>query len=312
MGADKTGSPGYQDFQPASPLLVELPADGLQVFPEAAGQVRPFQGKFDHGLQVAELVAHVVTLPLEGQAVHGLLPAQHLQGVGKLDLPSRPGPGLGKNGANARLNDVTPHYRQAGRGFLARRLFHQVVDAVHAGTLLDCVQNPVFAYILFGHFHYGNNGGLNLLVQVHQLLQAGLFAAHDVIAQKYGKRLVPDELPGAVNGVAQAQRFLLPHKINVGKLADILDQLEFRGLAGFLELHLQFHGPVEVVFNGPFVPAGYNQDVAYARGNGFLHYVLDCGLIHDWQHFLGLCLGGGQKPHPQAGRRYNSFPDPFQ
>jgi hypothetical protein len=56
-----------------------------------------------------------------------------------------------------------------------------------------------------------------------------------------------------------------------------------------------------MVFDGALVPAGDEDHVADAGVVGLFHRVLDQGLVHHRQHFLGLGLGGGEEARSQPG-----------
>ena len=60
---------------------------------------------------------------------------------------------------------------------------------------------------------------------------------------------------------------------------------------------------VEVVLDGGLAAAGDEQDLLDAVRNQFFDHVLHDGLARDGQHFLGLRLGGRQKPRPISRNR---------
>jgi hypothetical protein len=81
------------------------------------------------------------------------------------------------------------------------------------------------------------------------------------------------------------------------------------GLAAGLELAFELVGGVVVVLDGALVAAGHEDHVADARGVGLFHGVLDQRLVDHRQHFLGLCLGGGQKAGAKARNGEYSLAD---
>lgn len=64
-----------------------------------------------------------------------------------------------------------------------------------------------------------------------------------------------------------------------------------------------------MVFDGPLVATGNENQVGDAGGHGFFDGVLDQRLVDDGQHFLGHRLGGGQEARAHAGDGENGFTD---
>src|SRR2546421_7168134 len=117
------------------PLRLPRPAAAAQeVVQEPAqfrAQVGPLQCQLHRGPQVVELVARVVTAPLEDLAVDPFLEEQ-TDGVGELDLapPSRLHPLQGPEDGGG--EHVAPDDGQVGGRLLRRRLLHDVQDLHHA------------------------------------------------------------------------------------------------------------------------------------------------------------------------------------
>ena len=77
--------------------------------------------------------------------------------------------------------------------------------------------------------------------------------------------------------------------------ADPADHFRLIFLALFLEKAFERRRQIEMIFDGVLALAGHNDDVLDARRHALLGHVLDEWLVHDGQHFFGLCLGGRQK-----------------
>ena len=101
--------------------------------------------------------------------------------------------------------------------------------------------------------------------------------------------------------MAQAHGIALADVVDVAKVAGRLDGLELGGVALGLKGGFQRGNAVEVVLQRALVASGDHQDVVQADVDGFLHDVLDGGLVHDRKHFLRHGLGGGKEPGAEAG-----------
>ena len=94
--------------------------------------------------------------------------------------------------------------------------------------------------------------------------------------------------------MAQAQRLLLAHKEDVGKVRDAQALLQHFFLAGGGQLFFQLGAAVKVILDDALAAAQNDQ-------------ILDGGLIHDGKHPLGHGLGGGQHTGAQTGGRDDSL-----
>jgi hypothetical protein len=56
-----------------------------------------------------------------------------------------------------------------------------------------------------------------------------------------------------------------------------------------------------VVLDGALVAAGDQDGLLEPGGHRLLDHVLDDGLVHQRQHFLGLRFGGGQEAGAESG-----------
>ena len=182
--------------------------------------------------------------------------------------------------------------------------FHQPI--VDGRAPHDAVAARVFG----GHLLNGQDAGAPLLKLLHHLRQDGRLAHHEVIGQEHRKGFLPHQALPAQDGMPQAQRLGLPHIHALHVLGfDTAHHGKQFFLARLLECHFQLVGQVEVVFDGPLVAPRYEDHLPYASGIGLLDRVLNQGLVHHGQHFLGLRLGGRQKPRTQAGNGKDGFLD---
>src|SRR5439155_740830 len=156
----------------------------------------------------------------------------------------------------------------------------------------------------------GDDRPLVALEDVEQLAHAGRRrAADDVVAEEHTKRLLADEGAGARDGVAQAQRLLLPQVRDGRQLGDRLDLCQLLHLAAIVQVVLQLEGGVEVVLDRALAAAGDDDDLLQPRRHRLLDDVLDGRLVDEGQHLLGLGLGRGQEPRAETGRGEDAFAD---
>ena len=176
------------------------------------------------------------------------------------------------------------------------------------------VDDTIAARFRAGHILHREHGTRARFIGLDHLLQHGgtplrlVLAHHQVVGQQHCERLVSDQTLGAEHRMPQAQSPRLAHvnAIHVVGL-DGMHQLQQRALASGFELHLQFVGRVEVVFDRALVAAGYKDHFANTRRVGLLNRVLDQRFVHHGQHFLGNGLGSGQKAGAQATHREHGF-----
>lgn len=79
--------------------------------------------------------------------------------------------------------------------------------------------------------------------------------------------------------------------------AHIGEQMVF---AAGLQGCLQFARAVEMILDGPFLTPGDEDKLTNARRYRLFDGILDQGFVDDGKHFLGACLGGGEKSGPQS------------
>ena len=90
-----------------------------------------------------------------------------------------------------------------------------------------------------------------------------------------------------------------------------MHQVQKLGLTFAGEIFFKFRALVEMIFNGSLVAPRDENHVGGACGRRFFHGVLDEGLIHHRQHFLGHGLCGRQKTRAETGHGKDNFTDGF-
>ena len=190
--------------------------------------------------------------------------------------------------------------RQVGK-FLARlRLFDHVVHEKFGVRALDGrgFHRAVFRELFARHFLDTDGSSAVGLIGVHQLAGDGLLAEDDVVAVQHGKRLVADEILRAQDGVSEPARLFLPQKIDVGKIACRVQGIAV-GVASLLcKGGVVFGRVVEKFLHRGLVAPRDDEHVGDAAVGSFLDQVIDGGIVHDGEHFLG--DGTGDRQHARA------------
>ncbi len=169
------------------------------------------------------------------------------------------------------------------------------------------VHHAVGGNVLARDFHQRQHRRGIKLIDVQQLPQAGRLGVDDIVRQDDGERFVAHQIVGPQDGVPQAERLFLPHigdVDHVGYGAHGGQQILL--VAGFEQV-LQLEADVEVIFDGALAAAGDDDDVLDAGELGFLHAVLDQGLVDERQHLLGHGFGRRKKTSPEPGCGENRF-----
>ena len=158
-----------------------------------------------------------------------------------------------------------------------------------------------------GHLLDGDDVAAVLVVGCDHLLHG---AAAEHVGQDHGEGLVADELTGAPDRMAQAERLLLAGEARLPGLRLILGQkLELLGLAAAFERAVELVGDVEMVLDHRLVAAGDEDEVLDPGGARLIDHVLHDGAVDDAQHLLGDSLGCRQEPGAETGDGQNCFAD---
>ena len=179
----------------------------------------------------------------------------------------------------------------------------------HVGDLDDPIpifralsgDDAVLTRLGFRDFLQGDHGIPALFVEPHHLADARLVGVDDVVAEHDREALASDQVAGLQHRVAEPEGLLLPDVRDRHQLGDLPDLAEEVFLAALLQHRLELRRRVEVVFDGVLAAPRHDHDPLDAGVARFLDDVLDERPVDERQHFLGLRLGGGQKPRAQAG-----------
>ena len=95
----------------------------------------------------------------------------------------------------------------------------------------------------------------------------------------------------------------LAHVGHVDGVRDLADLLRQVLLAAAFEKRLELFRHIEVIFDRILAPAGDQNDVGHAGGDGLFDTILNGRLVHQRQHFFGLRLGRRKEARAESGGR---------
>ena len=149
-----------------------------------------------------------------------------------------------------------------------------------------------------------------LVVDVDHLREAAGLAAHDHVGEEHGEGLVADELAGAPDGVAEAERRLLAGEAHLAGRRQVAGELLERRLAAALaQRRLELDLDVEMVLDDRLVAAGDQDEMLDAGLARLVDDILDQRPVDDRQHLLRHRLGRRQEAGAEAGDREDGLAD---
>ena len=244
--------------------------------------------------------------------VHFFFLQQHSHAIGELEFAAGAGGRIGQAIKNGGREDVAADDSEVGRGIFGLRFLDHVLDLEQAAV--ESIGGPgIEDAIGRNHFSFddlrGNHRALFLLEDICHLFKSGHGIVNHVIGEEHGERLVADEFAGHEHGVSQTQRLFLA---DIGDMHHVgngpHNGQQLRLLAGF-EHVFEFITDIEMVFDGLLAASGDDDDLVAAGGHGFFDAILNDGLVHQGEHFLGLGFGGGQEASAEAGGGEYGFAD---
>ena len=126
----------------------------------------------------------------------------------------------------------------------------------------------------------------------------------DHVGQEHGEWFVADDLARAPDGVAEAERDLLPGEAGRARHGTLARQQRGGGrLAAALQRVLQLVSDIEVILDHPFAAPGDEDEVLDPRLARLVDDVLQHRRVHDGEHFLGDRLRRRQEARPEPGYR---------
>src|SRR5260221_1898849 len=280
-----------------------------QDLPQFGRHVLARQGECDVRLQEADLVAAIEALPGEAQTVERAMAADQLdQPIGKLDLAAGATAEALEMIEDLRLQDIASDDAEGRRRLLGGWLFHKPPHGGEAPIIGGDVEHAVPRGVLARHIHDSHDVAAGLLVDIDHLLEAGHVGEEEIVGEDDGEGLIADELARAPDGVAEAERLLLPR---IGDLAGLghpgMEGVELGLLAASAQRRLELEGMVEMILQRRFRATGHEDEFLDAGGPRLLEGVLDQRLVDDRQHFLRDRLGRGQEARAESADWKDSF-----
>ena len=183
-----------------------------------------------------------------------------------------------------------------------------VISKVWPKVLADA-DDAVLVRLLGRHLLDRDDVAAVALVGVEHLLHA---AAAQHVGQQHREGLVADDLAGAPDRVAEAERRLLAGEAGLaGRRQVALQRLVVLGLAALLQRRVELEGDVEMVLDHRLVAAGDEDEMLDAGLARLVDHVLDDRPVDDGQHLLRHGLGGGQEAGAEAGDGQDGLADGF-
>ena len=100
-------------------------------------------------------------------------------------------------------------------------LLHHVGDGKALVRAFAASHDAVFGHLVHRHFLDGDDVAAGLLIGLHHLLEDARDALEQHVGEQEREGLVADQLAGAPDGVAEAQRFLLAGETGLPGLRQI-------------------------------------------------------------------------------------------
>ena len=163
------------------------------------------------------------------------------------------------------------------------------------------VDDAVAADRVPGHFFERQDRALELVEHRDHLGQSRRRRVDHVVGQNHREGLVADERARDEDGVSEAERFALTNVGQVDLARNLTDLGELVLLSPRLEERLELDRDVEMVFDRVLAAARDQNDVVDAGGDSLFHAVLNDRFVDEWQHLLGLRLGGREKARTESG-----------
>ena len=245
---------------------------------------------------------------IEAEAVERLLADQLGHGIGKLDFAAGAG-FLGiQHAHHVRLQNIAAGQHQIGRRGTLRRLFDQASDLNQRPVARARIDDPVAVCLFRRDFQHGDDIAAYPAVRLDHLRQAIGLADHHFVREQDGERLVADDVAGAPDGVAEAERLLLANGDDLAKAGP--RRLERReALAGLAHRRFKLEGHIEIIDQGILAATGDEDHLLDPRLARFVDRILDQRPVDDRDQLLGDALGGRQQARAETGDREDRLAD---
>src|SRR5262249_52468478 len=268
---------------------------------DVRSQVGAIERELEVRPQEVDLHAGVVPAVHEAPSQHGLLPEQHADGVGELELATGTGLDAVEGLEDARTEDVATDDGEVGGRVLRLRLLHHRPQPEHVAVDGTALRRTVRGDLVRLHLEQRDHRRLLAIVDLDHAAEQGGVVDHDVVAEHHRERLVPDVRARGRHRVPEAERLVLADEMHVGEIGQRLHLLQQVVLALLLQDGFQLRLAVEVVLHGPLPPPVCHEGVADAGADGLFDHVLDRRAVDDREHLLRDALARRQEARAQPG-----------
>src|SRR5712671_7598274 len=100
--------------------------------------------------------------------------------------------------------------------------------------------------------------------------------------------------------MAESERLFLPRVADLYHVRDVAHKLRLLFLAVLFEKVFKKRRGIEVIFDGTFASAGYDNDVLDARRHALFRHILNLWLIDNGEHFFRLRFCRRQKARTET------------
>ena len=192
--------------------------------------------------------------------------------------------------------------REVARSILWIRFFDDSIDSIDISFHEGYVRDPISLQILFFLDAYPADDYTSVfLIDTHHLRESWRSRIDKFISPQHCEWLISDHTLSREDGTP----------ISIGSLLSNIDKIcHFSNFYRFLEefifsSHFEIIDEIliriiEVIFYRSFLWSSDDDDILDPTGDGFLHDILDDGLIHDWEHFFRLSLRCGEEPGTES------------
>ncbi len=232
--------------------------------------------------------------------------------VGQLNLPAAARLGVGEVAKNFGLDDVAADYRRGRRCLGGIGLFDHPSRAHQPAVIGDDVEHAVARGVRPRHLDDCREIAAGAPVGLDHLSETGLFTDHQIVGKEHREGLVADQSAGAPDGMAEAERGLLPGIGDLPRFGQPCFELrEHVLLAPLTQRRLELERAVEMIVDRALAPARDKEELLDTGRLGLLDGVMNERLVDDRQHLFGHGFSRRQKPGAQPGDREDGLADRF-
>jgi hypothetical protein len=204
--------------------------EALEVGAEGGGDVVAEEAEVDVGFDEVELVADVMALAIEAEAMEGFLRHKRGHGVGELEFAAFAGGDFFEVIEDGGREDVAGADGEAGGSGFGSGFFDEAIGADDTGGDFSAAEDAVAADFFGGDFLECDGGTAVGFDEVGELAgerAGGVGGGGDGIAEEDGEWFIADVISGVEDGIAKASHFGLPDVVDAGEIVEGSEGAEF-------------------------------------------------------------------------------------